>query len=442
MAGLWWHRRSQEILAEELECPSLTTFQCHVLSVIWLSNAGLHNTAYSVMASGIRIGVVLGLHLEPSQHLSPSDRESRKRIWWIMYALEMKFAMELGRPLAVSCSQVTCTLPADEELAPDPGRQAALFTANYVKLILANRAVYITFYKKCASEVIKSGKESLYQDLKSLEECAKFLADRTVYLHTWQRHVPEVLHQQRKGSGKPFSTDDVELCFDNADRFTQARQSVLLEIYYHVLAMSLYRPFIIFSGKSITMHSTIEAHAISCAKHAIAVTKIIHQVCAETRYLKGWLEVWQWQWAAILSLLGYILAYPNGPATTECRAALDIATSVLDLHSKTAVADVIRNLVKKVDQLILSAKDVLDNETNPAPAYSAISQPPLAAGIGNDTGWDYDSFPSNFEEINDMPAGDSGFPFATEQFSTLEGVDAGGQSMFDFLNFENFEGLS
>lgn len=93
IAGRWFYRRCQSLITDELECPSITTFQCHLLSVIWLLNASFQNKAHSVMAMGIRTGVILGLHLEPSPEICEGQKSFRKRLWWTLYALEMKMGM-------------------------------------------------------------------------------------------------------------------------------------------------------------------------------------------------------------------------------------------------------------------------------------------------------------------------------------------------------------
>ena len=76
IAGRWFYRRRQSLLTDKLEGPSITTFQCYLLSVIWLSNAPFQN-----MAMGIRTGIILGLHLEPPEDLPRTQREFRKRLW-------------------------------------------------------------------------------------------------------------------------------------------------------------------------------------------------------------------------------------------------------------------------------------------------------------------------------------------------------------------------
>jgi hypothetical protein len=69
--------------------------------------------AHSMLATGIRVAIILGLHLEPLPEIPAQHRDFRKRLWWTIYAGEMMMAMELGRPLAVNISQVTTSIPDD-----------------------------------------------------------------------------------------------------------------------------------------------------------------------------------------------------------------------------------------------------------------------------------------------------------------------------------------
>ncbi|KAJ4290349.1 hypothetical protein N0V90_010565 [Kalmusia sp. IMI 367209] len=435
-AGMWWHRRGQQLLTDDLEEPSIMTFQCHLLNVMWLSNSGLHNTAHSVMASGIRIGVVLGLHLEPPEDLLVEQREFRRRIWWIAYALEMKFAMDLGRPLAVNCSQVTCRLPSEEGLITGGSKSVVLLTVQFVKLLLATRAVYVTFYRQCANELSKSGKNSIYQDPAVLEECAKFLSSKMIYLRTWVQHVPSVLRPKRKNGDETFSTDELALEFDTSVGGPKMREGIILEIYYHNMAMSLVRPFIVFSAKQGTMIPNTEVHALSCVKHAIAITDILYQVCTRSNYLDGRIEVWQWQWAAALSLIGYLLAYPNKPTTPVAREALDTAVSVLEFQSKPAAAEVVRELLAKADVLSRAQNpDALtNNRTLPGVDNVQISEMPIS-----DLGWDFDFGTDTVGGLQYSLSNGTELAFMADPASVPEDIDASDQSMFDFLNFEGLE---
>lgn len=327
--GQFWNRRGRSLLMEELEEPSMSTFQSYFFSAVWLNNAGSHNMAHSVMATGIRTGIVLGLHLEPIQSLPHTEREFRKRLWWTVYALDMKFAMELGRPLAVHISNVTCTLPAAVDSHIDP---ASGFTEQYVKLILATRAAYVTFYRKCGEVLGQSKLESLYHDPRALEECANHFDLNVSYMEAWVQKVPATLLCHRAVHSRAFSTENLTLHVERLKMSSTVFQAAALELLFHSFMINLYRPFIFFSSRPQRSVPKTKTHALSCVSHATATTNLIHQLLSAGSLLNDSVESFQWQWTAAISLVGYMIAYPLEPHALLARRTLDTAQMTLALH--------------------------------------------------------------------------------------------------------------
>ena len=367
IAGRWFYRRCQILLTSELESPSITTLQCHIFSVVYLCNASFQNMAHSTLALAVRITHILGIHLEPADSLPLAQKEFQKRIWWTLYAIEIKTCMKLGRPFSAQISQVTCTLPnGDQESALISGSNFASFDENVTwltyglentKLILAARAIYVAFYEKCANVLQINDGKSLYNDPESLESCAEFLLSSMRCLQNWLQDVPDALKTKRKGSGQPSSTDRSALEVDPFAPVWLQRQRLMLELLYHNLTMNLYRPFICFSPKSSCSTPLAERNAISCVNHAIAIIHIIHQILTETDIMSGWHEVYQWQWNATLSMIGFILAFPVHPSTPSARKAINNAIEAFESFGENfamaaSAANVTRNLLAKADFLI------------------------------------------------------------------------------------------
>jgi hypothetical protein len=365
-AGRSYFRRCQALLVDDLENPSITSLQCHILSVIYLSNAGSHNTAHSSLALACRVAVILGLHREPLGELDQDKRNFHRRLWWTLYALEIKAAMGLGRPLAINFSEVTCCLPTD---APNAGsittpgsakmpELASCFTTNsqFSKLILAARSAYVTFYQKCADVLGLGQQNTFHGNPEALEVCARFLSSKMEYLNTWLCEAPDSLKMKRRG-GESFSTDGSPLHVQPIVPLYQQRQQVFLELHYHTVAMNLLRHFINFSHPLSSSTPQAEANAIACVDHAITITKIIHQMLTGTDLLGGWLESFYWHGNAFLSLVGYTLAYPDGERTAEARRAIVLAISTFDIISSSlgiavSSAKMARELAAKVDLIV------------------------------------------------------------------------------------------
>lgn len=438
-AGLWWYRRSQQLLVDDLEEPSIATFQGYLLSVIWLSNAGRHNTAHSVMASAIRIGIILGLHLEPAKSLSFQQREFQKRLWWVTYALEMKFAMELGRPLAINCKQVTCTLPSDNIVVPQLDRKELLFSIHLIKLLLTSRAVYITFYRQCAEELNKSEKESIYEDLEVLEHCAKFMASRIAYLRTWARNVPSVLHIKRKNT-QPYCVDSLDFIFDDSFENLANRWNIFLELHYHTMALSLFRPFINFSINHRSIMPYTHQHALSCMKHALAITSILQQMCINSRYFKRFLEVWHWQWSAALTLVGYILAYPDSSTAADARVSIDIALLVLKSCGQYAAAEVICQLIERAASFNPETRRTTGNDTLRC-ASEQVYTGAINWSEASPSEWDINQSASTIDGAFGSLSTSSTAGDILGSLSALGDLDAADQNVFEFLHFDDLGAL-
>ncbi|KAL8653698.1 MAG: hypothetical protein Q9210_001948, partial [Variospora velana] len=458
IAGRWLYRRSQTLLSAELESPSVTTLQCHILAVYYLCNASFQNMAHSTLAVAVRTAQILGLHIEPPESMPRKTKELRKRLWWTLFTVESKTCMKLGRPLSAQISEATCSLPADDhELAFLSGSSFALSEDNVTwhtynlqntKLILAARTVYLAFHDKCAEVLAAIGGTRLYSDAQALETCAHFLSTGMECLHSWRHSVPNGLKTKRKASGEPFSTDKSPLDLELYAPVWLQRQRLLLELLYHNLSMNLHRPFISFStvpsSSSNSSLPRVHEHANACVDHANAITQIMHQMLTEGDTLRGWHEAFQWQWNATLSLIGYILAYPLAPSTPSARQAIDNAIDVFEtLGRNFAIAasavNVTRDLTAKADFLIYRASG--NDRTTPATPSSAdlgVLQANCSADYaahGSNTLFEPDMETSGMFQ-NTLSGMD--LAFTVDSFNYFEPVPPGSTEVSNLWNF--FEG--
>ena len=455
IAGRHFYRRCQILLTEELEGPSIATLQCNVFSVIYLSNASFQNMAHSTLAMAIRIGIMLGLHLEPSDHISRGQREFRKRLWWTLYVLEMKFAMDLGRPLAVNISQVTCGLPSCEQDVASvsdtnpadlyQGSSSLEFNVQYIRLILATRAVYITFYRKSADVLRSNDDSSLYNNAKSLESCAVFLVSKIEFLQSWFNELPDALQTKRRTGGQPFSTDRSMLDTPQSTPLWFQRQRLLLELLYHNLSMNLYRPFVSFFRNGNSSTPMTEACAVSCVNHAMTITQIVHQALTESDVLNGWHEVFQWQWNATLSLVGFILAYPISTSTQSARKSIDRALGTFELLGDNfAIAvsalNVTRSILAKADLLITQFRGSVQKSN--ASSTSHIDEDPQDLEVDSRIPGDMFSSSLVSTPIVDFPtsmhdtlSSSLGLSYTLDSFNDLEAIYTGGTMVSDMWDF-------
>ena len=364
IAGRSLYRRCQTLLSTTMEAPSVSTLQCQIFSAIYLRNASFVNMSHNMLASAIRTAQVLGLHQDFRASSSRAEKELHRRLWWVLYILESLGCMDLGRPWLTQLSQVQCAPPSDDQelatlsgpsfVAKADGITWLSFHDQQLKLILAARAVYAASEGRVTRVLRAGNEETFHGNAQSLEGLADSLISRLACLREWAQDVPDALKVERKDGGKPFSTDRSIMQIDlEAPQWLQ-RQQLLLELTYHHLMMSLYRPFIYFKQMQSLSIPLSNSNSISSLNHAIAITNIMSQVLKSTDVLNGWYEAYQIQWNATLTMVGFIFANPVCPPTPTARrtlnSAIEVFVSFCSCFAVAASATIIaRDLAAKVD---------------------------------------------------------------------------------------------
>lgn len=367
VAGRAFYRRCQTLLSTKMEQPNIMTLQCLMFSTVYLRNASFKNMAHNTLALAIRTAHTLGLHQEPHEQDSRSQKELHRRLWWIIYAMDTAACMALGRPWLAQMSQVACAIPAnDRELALSigPSFDSSIdditwlsYHIQSVKLNLAGRAVQVAFDRKCTQVLTTSNEETFHGNPQNLETLASFLLKSLQCLRGWTCDVPLALKNERREGGKPFSTDRSALQVDfEAPQWLQ-RQRLLLELAYHSLMMNLYRPFINFARPPSSSTPLADGNSISSLNHAIASTNIILQILKGTDILSGWHEVYEYQWDATLTMVGFIFASPVCPPTPTARKSINSAIKVFEIFSNNfaiaaSATTITRDLAIKVDSFL------------------------------------------------------------------------------------------
>ncbi|KAI1654612.1 fungal-specific transcription factor domain-containing protein [Daldinia decipiens] len=373
LAGRWHYCRCQNLLACELESPTISTLQCNILSVVWLCCASFQNMADSTLAVTARTAQMLGLHLPPPQSMPQREREMRKRLWWSIYVAETKTSMKLGRPFMLHLSHASCGLPADDhEAAAQSGSGFApldddvtwlSWNLHNTKLVLAARDVYTAFYDKYPDFVEGDGNQTIYDAPAAMETYAEFLIMRMRALEQWVKDVPDALKTQRKNHGIPFSTDLSPVEIEQFAPLWVQRQRLLLELLYHNLCTNLYRPFISFKRSPYSLVSSqssslAESCAHRCASHAMALTHIMRQILSTTDILTGWQEAFQWEWNVAMTLVGFVLSHPHDELTPAAREAISVSVNALGIFGNSfsvaaSAAELVRELSVTADHMIM-----------------------------------------------------------------------------------------
>ncbi|CAK7235060.1 hypothetical protein SBRCBS47491_009161 [Sporothrix bragantina] len=397
IAGRWYYRRCQALLEYELESPSLATLQCHILCGVYLCNGTFQNMSDSSCGLAVRAAYMLGIHLEPTVDMPLAQRELRKRIWWALYVLDSKIGMKLGRPFQVHLAGTsTPSLLSDRvdvaagasgsNFAPlGDDRTWLSFHVFHSRLFCIARSAHVAFY--CSNTIPLLSGQKIWDDPTALDAHARIAMTHGEAFTQWATSVPPALTTPRTGGSLPFATDGSSLDIEPFSPLWVQRQRLLLELMYHNLSINLYRPMISFRGELVTENA--RQCAITCARHAITLTQIAHQVLSSTTILAGWHEAFQWQWNAAMTLVGFLLGSASAGMMHhnnelgEARRAVDQAVAVFDLFGQNfavamSAAKVIRNLCTKVDFLLQRAQSaqftrVVDGQNLPQMQLADVS---------------------------------------------------------------------
>lgn len=366
LAGRWHFRRGQMLLFLEMESPTIATLQCHLLCVAYLCGGSFHNMVSISCALAVRTAHILGLHMECPDTAPESERQLRRRLWWAVCVTDNKVGMKLGRPFLINRGSKTVSLPSDSfEAAMTSGSTFApigqnatwlSFNLQQTLLFIKVRAAHEAYY---GTEFSLPKGSAIWDDSKALEGYAEVMFVQIADLHTWAANVPGALRVDRQDGGQSFSTDAGALKIEQFSPLWLQRQRVLLEATYHHLSINLLRPFITFE-RVPPIGSRVEQLASKCAAHAVTLSTILHQILSSTSIFNGWHEAFQWQWSAAMTLVGYLLMYPQGASTNAARNAINLAISVFDIFGNSfavgaSAAKIMREMCSKVDFMTAEA---------------------------------------------------------------------------------------
>ncbi|KAH8894743.1 hypothetical protein GQ53DRAFT_744778 [Thozetella sp. PMI_491] len=431
VSGRWYYLRSQRLLAYEMESPSISTMQCHLLFTIYLCCGTFQNMADSAYSLAVRTAYMLGLHLEPPATMPLKERELRKRLWWALYMLDSKIGMKLGRPFLIPQSNEGPRLPSDQlDVAMQSGSNFAplgdnvtwlSFSLQHTRLFQTARVVHTAFYSK---EMTYPGTESIWDNPSALDAHAAFLNSCMKDLDDWATELPPALQTKRQNNGRSFSTDGSSLAIEPFAPLWLQRQRILLELVYHHLSTNLYRPFISFSPAPVG--ALAEESAVKGALHAMALTSITHEVLSSTSILAGWHEAFQWQWNGAMTLVGFALAYPQNPTTTAARKSIDLALTVFDIFGTsfavaTSASSVVKKLATKIDLLVQQSQErqaSLQNSNETNQQYQIEN----AAELGAALVWPTDHTAAN-SGVGGQGFGDFSTGFLQDVFDTAFDID-------------------
>jgi len=356
----------------------LSAIQCYALLSVYLLNAAQGRVAYTILGSAVRLAYSIGLNKEPSTNIPDSQVELRRRIWWFLLHLDFKCSTKLGLPVAVSMTEISCQFPSRNGPEPDDFCRWSYHVYS-VKLSDAALRVWETSRTRNATTTLET--------VQPVESRAKALSNDLWPILDWKQQI------QRSDEFFGLELDFIDL--ENSTKRCSIRrnvdlppmrslQRILLQLQYHDALIGLYRQFIVFPTKNFTLQRSPNADnlATNALKHALTVTDIIRCNLAANDILYGWSDVYLWQWNAVLTALGFMLAYPTCHHFRFARASVEDAIRVFELvANKQPAAErakaIARDLCQRIDSVVEYCRlRPTEHEQSPA---NASTVPPYSA---------------------------------------------------------------
>ncbi|KAH6695607.1 fungal-specific transcription factor domain-containing protein [Plectosphaerella plurivora] len=119
--GTAYYVRAVQMLPDSFEEPSL--LHVEVLTLLaWAANLyGSVRTAFIFSGDAMRLATSLGMHRSVSARssLTPVERETRRRTWWVLYFFDRFSASKLGQPVFLRDEDIDVELPSMDGLTEE-----------------------------------------------------------------------------------------------------------------------------------------------------------------------------------------------------------------------------------------------------------------------------------------------------------------------------------
>ncbi|KAL3465454.1 hypothetical protein BJX64DRAFT_285395 [Aspergillus heterothallicus] len=323
--------------------PSIPVMQAYCFLTLYLLDAGQHQAAYVVVGLGLRIAQ--SLNYMDARNGRYRDCQLFRHVWWTLIHLEFRCSRHVGKPVTGHVDGLVGLSPTREARDLDYSRGVA-YHVESIRLTAA--ALSINQAMAAAGNTdIESRTAILSEGLRALKQWRDELPDHDPFTN---------LHLD--GISTP-SNDPKEIPIELDQPPMLALQNTLLALQYHNTTMTLHRTFIQFptpspSKTTATSTSTNASpsppptslippsqHALTALSHAHSLLHLTHTRLSTPLPLHhGHPEIYQSAWNATITLVGFMLAYPDSvPERRSACASLHLALDVFrSARAETAAA--------------------------------------------------------------------------------------------------------
>ena len=286
-------------------------------------------------------------------HMTPIEKETLRKIWWGVYALDRMFALTLGRPLGVEDSDCDVELPVDVEDVDLPQYFSGAHMTDKQPSLMAGFIAFITLYKIAGS---------MLRRVYALETWKGFMTlDRISELQQTVEALDQELTQWIEDLPAIFKSSSV-----NEQQVSLS--TVLCSNYYCVLT-TLHRNFLPGKRDQPAIAKSV-AKALSsargCIRLAPAMKNVVPSSMHSTMYLQNLFS------SAVIILL-YAMHVQDPKAST---VAMEEAKSCLDaVESWEGIWPGARKCKELLLDLMNTAKEAIMKTNHSGPASGNMMPP-------------------------------------------------------------------
>ncbi|PLB49318.1 hypothetical protein P170DRAFT_509891 [Aspergillus steynii IBT 23096] len=339
--------------------PSLPILQCYCIMTLYLLDAGQHQAAYNMIGLAVRMARSLNFDSDAPVGVSPDEMDLTSRIWWTLVHLDFRCSRHLGKPFSAQLPVIRSTPPCRLSDSP-PGSDYFPYHTQSIQLTYLALGVIESVARDKDPHRrydVEAQAQALTRHLGRLDKWRTALRQ-----HSWFQHlcldVPEM--PQFPGPGPVPDPNTTTTTTYMTQPPLQHQLSTLLSLQYHDIIISLHRVFIQFPTQPLIPRSSpqAEAHAATALKHGLAIIETVHRCMSNTDLFFGSCELYQYQWNAALTLMGFMLAYPFCYRCPTARGYIDLALETFEFAGPKndvamRAACLTRHLRAKVDKLMM-----------------------------------------------------------------------------------------
>lgn len=199
--------RAARQMMDITDCRDITSLQAILFMILFLQSSANLSTCYSYIGIALRSALRMGLHRNLTGTFNPIERETRRRVFWIVRKMDTYVSALLGFPRMLSDDDIDQELPieVDDEyitkdaVLPMPQGTTSLYAASnaHTRLmgILAKVIKYIYPTKGLEQSVQGSATSSYVISHVKIREIERDLAD-------WLDKLPMALRPGGEGTAE------------------------------------------------------------------------------------------------------------------------------------------------------------------------------------------------------------------------------------------------